>query len=68
MDGLGASETGQQATQISGAGADATTGTFTPSPGMCIVSEDLTTVCKLARIDLTGLMSLVKKIQKPTTQ
>ena len=44
MDGLGASETGQQATQISGAGAAATTGTFTPSAGMCIVSEDLTTV------------------------
>jgi 3-oxocholest-4-en-26-oate---CoA ligase len=44
MDGLGASETGQQATQISGAGAAATTGTFTPSAGMCIVSEDLSTV------------------------
>ena len=44
MDGLGASETGQQATQISGAGAEATTGTFTPSAGMCIVSEDLSTV------------------------
>ncbi|MGZ4692139.1 MAG: acyl-CoA synthetase [Acidimicrobiales bacterium] len=44
MDGLGASETGQQATQVSGAGAPATTGTFTPSAGMCIVSEDLTTV------------------------
>jgi fatty-acyl-CoA synthase len=44
MDGLGASETGQQATQISGAGATATTGTFTPSAGMCIVDEDLTSV------------------------
>ncbi len=44
MDGLGASETGQQATQVSGAGAEATTGTFTPSAGMCIVSEDLSTV------------------------
>jgi fatty-acyl-CoA synthase len=41
MDGLGASETGSQASQISGAGADATTGTFTPGPGMCIVGEDL---------------------------
>ena len=41
MDGLGASETGSQAVQISGAGADATTGTFTPGPGMCIVGEDL---------------------------
>ncbi len=44
MDGLGASETGQQATQITGAGAEATTGTFTPGRGMCIVSEDLTRV------------------------
>jgi acyl-CoA synthetase (AMP-forming)/AMP-acid ligase II len=44
MDGLGASETGQQAAQISGAGTSATTGTFTPGPGMCIVSEDLTRV------------------------
>jgi len=41
LDGLGASETGQQATQITGAGAEATTGTFTPSPGMCIVDETL---------------------------
>jgi fatty-acyl-CoA synthase len=44
MDGLGASETGQQAAQISGAGTEASTGTFTPGPGMCIVSEDLTRV------------------------
>lgn len=40
MDGLGASETGQQASQVTGAGAEVTTGTFTPGPGMCIVSED----------------------------
>jgi fatty-acyl-CoA synthase len=39
MDGLGASETGQQAVQIIGSGTDATTGTFTPGPGMCIVDE-----------------------------
>ena len=44
MDGLGASETGQQAAQISGAGNEASTGTFTPGPGMCIVSEDLSRV------------------------
>jgi len=44
MDGLGSSETGQQASQISGAGATATTGTFTPGPGMAIVSEDLARV------------------------
>lgn len=41
MDGLGSSETGQQASQVSGGGGRATTGTFTPGPGMCIVSEDL---------------------------
>jgi acyl-CoA synthetase (AMP-forming)/AMP-acid ligase II len=44
MDGLGASETGSQAAQISGAGTPATTGTFTPGPGMCIVDEHMTGV------------------------
>lgn len=44
LDGLGSSETGQQASQVSAAGTAATTGTFTPGPGMCIVSEDLTRV------------------------
>lgn len=44
LDGLGSSETGQQASQLSAAGAEASTGTFTPGPGMCIVSEDLTRV------------------------
>ena len=44
MDGLGASETGSQATQITGSGTAATTGTFTPGVGMVIVDEDLTTV------------------------
>jgi fatty-acyl-CoA synthase len=39
MDGLGASETGQQATQIVGAGVEATTGTFNPGAGMCIVDD-----------------------------
>jgi fatty-acyl-CoA synthase len=43
MDGLGSSETGTQASQFSSAGAEATTGTFTPSFGMAIVSEDLST-------------------------
>jgi acyl-CoA synthetase (AMP-forming)/AMP-acid ligase II len=42
MDGLGASETGTQAAQITGAGAPVSTGTFTPGKGMAIVSEDLT--------------------------
>jgi fatty-acyl-CoA synthase len=41
MDGLGASETGTQASQITGAGAPVSTGTFTPGKGMAIVSEDL---------------------------
>jgi 3-oxocholest-4-en-26-oate---CoA ligase len=41
LDGLGSSETGQQASQVSAAGTDASTGTFTPGTGMCIVSEDL---------------------------
>jgi fatty-acyl-CoA synthase len=42
MDGLGASETGTQAAQITGAGAPVSTGTFSPGKGMAIVSEDLT--------------------------
>jgi fatty-acyl-CoA synthase len=41
MDGLGSSETGQQASQFTSAGADATTGDFTPGVGMCIVDDDL---------------------------
>jgi fatty-acyl-CoA synthase len=41
LDGLGASETGAQAYQTTGAGQEASTGTFSPGPGMCILSEDL---------------------------
>ncbi len=41
IDGLGASETGQQGSQLSAAGQAATTGDFTPGPGMCILSDDL---------------------------
>jgi fatty-acyl-CoA synthase len=44
MDGLGASETGQQGSQVTGAGADVSTGTFNPGAGMAIVSEDLSRV------------------------
>ncbi len=44
IDGLGASETGQQATQVAAGGQNASTGTFAPGPGMCILSEDLTRV------------------------
>jgi 3-oxocholest-4-en-26-oate---CoA ligase len=41
MDGLGSSETGQQASQVIGAGAQITTGTFKPGTGMAIISADL---------------------------
>lgn len=44
MDGLGSSEAGTQARQIVAAGGPATTGTFTPEPGMCVVDEDMTRV------------------------
>ena len=44
MDGLGSSETGQQASQVTGAGAPVSTGTFKPGTGMTIVDEDLTRV------------------------
>jgi fatty-acyl-CoA synthase len=44
LDGLGSSETGQQGSQISAAGADASTGDFTPGPGMAILAEDLSRV------------------------
>src|SRR5581483_1959934 len=44
LDGMGSSEGGGQMTQVTTAGSDVTTGTFTPSPGTCIVSEDLSRV------------------------
>jgi len=44
MDGLGSSEAGTQARQISAAGTPPTTGTFTPDPGMCIVDEQMARV------------------------
>src|SRR4051812_9802638 len=44
LDGMGSSEGGGQMTQVTTAGSDVTTGTFTPSPGTCIVSEDFTRV------------------------
>ena len=44
IDGLGASETGQQATQLTAAGQESSTGDFTPGPGMCLLSDDLTRV------------------------
>jgi fatty-acyl-CoA synthase len=44
LDGLGSSETGQQGSQLTAAGQETSTGDFTPGPGMCILSEDLTEV------------------------
>ena len=41
MDGLGSSETGQQASQVVSAGAPITAGTFNPGTGLAIVSADL---------------------------
>ena len=44
MDGLGASETGSQAAQTTASGQDASTGTFSPGPDTCILSDDLDSV------------------------
>jgi acyl-CoA synthetase (AMP-forming)/AMP-acid ligase II len=55
MDGLGSSETGQQASQVSGAGGPVSTGTFNPGKGMAIVSEDLSTVLETGTDELGWL-------------
>jgi fatty-acyl-CoA synthase len=55
LDGLGASETGAQAYQTTGAGQEATTGTFSPGPGMCILSEDLTEVLPAGHTEIGWL-------------
>ena len=44
VDGLGASETGGQAAQVSAAGAAASTGSFSPGPNTFVLSEDLTRI------------------------
>ncbi|HEX2383301.1 MAG TPA: acyl-CoA synthetase [Acidimicrobiales bacterium] len=44
LDGMGSSEGGGQMTQVTTAGSDVSTGTFTPAPGTCIVSEDFSRV------------------------
>jgi fatty-acyl-CoA synthase len=44
MDAVGASETGSQMSHMSAAGQKASTGTFTPGPGVAVVSEDLSRV------------------------
>ena len=55
MDGLGSSETGQQASQVTGAGGPVATGTFTPGTGMAIVSEDLDRVLSAGSEELGWL-------------
>jgi fatty-acyl-CoA synthase len=55
LDGLGSSETGQQASQVVAAGSEVSTGTFTPGPGMCIVSEDMTRVLPVGSEELGWL-------------
>jgi fatty-acyl-CoA synthase len=47
LDGMGSSEGGGQMTQVVTAGGDVSTGTFTPAPGTCIVSEDFTRLLPL---------------------
>ena len=44
IDGLGSSEGGGQATQVTTAGGSASTGTFIPGVGSCVVAEDLSAV------------------------
>lgn len=44
LDGLGASETGQQGSRLTSAGQAAVTGSFAPLPGMAVLSDDLTRV------------------------
>ena len=41
FDGIGSSETGSQAVQISSKQTGASTGTFMPQPGNCVLSADL---------------------------
>ncbi len=55
LDGLGASETGQQARQLTSAGQSASTGTFTPGPGACVLSASLEHVASPGHEDLGWL-------------
>ncbi len=55
LDGLGSSETGQQGSQLTAAGRDATTGDFIPGPGMCILSEDLDRVLEAGHPEMGWL-------------
>src|SRR4029078_4419848 len=47
LDGMGSSEGGGQMTQVVTAGSEVSTGTFTPAPGSCVVSEDFTRLLEL---------------------
>jgi acyl-CoA synthetase (AMP-forming)/AMP-acid ligase II len=44
LDGIGSSETGSQAANMSSKGMGASTGSFLPQPGNCVLSEDFATV------------------------
>jgi fatty-acyl-CoA synthase len=52
LDGLGASETGAQAGQRTSAGQSASTGTFTPSPDTCTLSDGLEAVLPAGHAEL----------------
>jgi len=55
MDAVGASETGSQMSHMSAAGQAASTGTFTPGPGVAIVSEDLSTALEAGHAEVGWL-------------
>jgi fatty-acyl-CoA synthase len=55
MDAVGASETGSQMSHLSGAGQKASTGTFTPGPGACVVDDGLTRVLEAGHEELGWL-------------
>jgi fatty-acyl-CoA synthase len=52
LDGLGASETGAQAGQRTAAGQSASTGTFTPGPDTCTLSDGLEAVLPAGHAEL----------------
>jgi fatty-acyl-CoA synthase len=52
VDAVGSSETGAQGLHMSTAATGASTGTFEPSPGCCILNEDLTQVLESGHEEL----------------
>jgi len=52
LDSIGSSESGFQGQNLSSAGKAASTGTFQPGPGSCILSEDLTRVLEPGHTEL----------------